>query len=237
MHYFFARHIDNNIAQLDADESLHLSKVLRLKSGDSIGVLDGSGNIFSALVKTVHAKASEAEIVGIAKEYNPKPYRLHVAMAPTKMMERFEWFLEKAVEIGIDEISPILTERCERSVVKMARIENVVKAAMKQSLNARMPVMHEIRSFGTFLKESSAQNKFIAHCADAEKILLPKAALHGSDVLVCIGPEGDFAPREINEALNAGFTAVSLGESRLRAETAGVVACAQVQAAWMGKGN
>lgn len=237
MHYFFARHIDNNIAQLDADESLHLSKVLRLKIGDEIGVLDGSGILYTAKVRTVHAKASEAEIVGVLKAFSPRPYRLHVAIAPTKMMERFEWFLEKAVEIGIDEISPILTERCERSVVKIARIENVVKAAMKQSLNAKTPVMNEIRSFGACLKESSAQNKFIAHCAGGEKILLPKAALHGSDILVCIGPEGDFAPREINEALNAGFTAVSLGESRLRAETAGVVACAQVQAAWMGKGN
>ena len=233
MHYFFATHIENNTAQLDADESLHLSKVLRLKPGDSIGVLDGSGTIFSALVKTVHAKASEAEITGVQNAISPRPYRLHIAIAPTKMMERFEWFLEKAVEIGIDEISPILTERCERSVVKMARIENVVKAAMKQSLNAKTPRLNEARTLATFLKESSAQSRFIAHCEAGEKILLPNAALQSQDILVCIGPEGDFSPREIAAAVDAGFTAVSLGESRLRAETAGVVACAQVQTGWM----
>lgn len=235
MHYFFAQKIEHNIALLDADESLHLSKVLRLKTGDDIGVLDGSGIIYSAKVRSVHAKASEAEIVGVEKSFNPRPYCLHVAMAPTKMMERFEWFLEKAVEIGIDEITPILTERTERTTVKMARVENVVKAAMKQSLNAKTPRLNEACSFNSFIKEVSAKNRFIAHCADSEKILLPKAALQGSDLLVCIGPEGDFSPREIAAAIETGFMAVSLGESRLRAETAGVVACAQVQAAWMGK--
>jgi 16S rRNA (uracil1498-N3)-methyltransferase len=232
MHYFFAHQIEGKTAQLDADESLHLSKVLRLKIGDTVGVLDGSGIIYEAEVSSVHAKASLVDIRGIHREAPVRPYRLHIAIAPTKMMERFEWFLEKVVEIGIDEISPILTERCERTVLKMARLENVVKAAMKQSLNAKTPVMNEPVQFAAFLKRTKAQANFIAHCADDRKELLPNVAMNESDVLVCIGPEGDFTPKEIKLALESGFKPVSLGDSRLRAETAGIVACAQVQAAW-----
>jgi 16S rRNA (uracil1498-N3)-methyltransferase len=231
MHYFFANQIDRKTAQLDADESLHLSKVLRLKIGDTVGVLDGSGIIYEAEVSSVHAKAILVEIRGIHREAPVRPYRLHIAIAPTKMMERFEWFLEKAVEIGIDEISPILTERCERDVVKMPRMENVVKAAMKQSLNAKTPVMNEPIQFAAFLKRTKAQASFIAHCAEGSKELLPKVAMNERDVLVCIGPEGDFTLKEISLALESGFKAISLGDSRLRAETAGVVACAQVQTA------
>jgi 16S rRNA (uracil1498-N3)-methyltransferase len=233
MHYFFATQVEGNKALLDADESLHLSKVLRLKAGDTVGILNGSGVIYEAEIRSVHTKASWVEISKIHKESPVRPYRLHLAIAPTKMMERLEWFLEKAVEIGIDEISLILTERGERSVVKMPRVENVVKAAMKQSLNAKMPLLNEVQNFQAFLKAASTAARFIAHCTDGEKQILPEIAMQYSDLLICIGPEGDFTPKEITQALDAGFKAVSLGDSRLRSETAGVIACAQVQAAWM----
>jgi 16S rRNA (uracil1498-N3)-methyltransferase len=233
MHLFYTPDIQSELYTLSEEESKHAIRVLRMKIGDKMHLVNGAGTFYEVEIIDDSPKRCAVKVISQQNEFGKRTHFLHIAIAPTKSNDRTEWFIEKATEIGIDEISPILTERCERSVVKMARIENVVKAAMKQSLNAKTPRLNEARTLATFLKESSAQSRFIAHCEAGEKILLPNAALQSQDILVCIGPEGDFSPREIAAAVDAGYTAVSLGESRLRAETAGVVACAQVQTGWM----
>lgn len=237
MHIFYSTNISSNTALLGEEESLHLSKVLRLKSGDRVQIIDGVGGFFSGEVSQVHPK--HTSIVGLEpiSVKGNRPYRLHVAMAPTKMMERFEWFLEKAVEIGIDEITPIVTKRTERDQVKMARMEKIVLAAMKQSISPFMPKLNEAIGFNSFVKSNVSQTKLIAHCEDGNKTYLTQVAGNKNDLLVLIGPEGDFTSDEIEYCLSNGFQEISLGESRLRAETAAVVACAQVQSAWQMKKN
>lgn len=232
MHIFYSTAISGNSALLGEEESLHLSKVLRLKSGDIVQVIDGVGGYFEGLVGQVHHKHTSIVELKSLPVQNQRPYKLHIAMAPTKMMDRFEWFLEKAVEIGIDEITPIITKRTERDQVKLARVEKIVLSAMKQSITPRMPKLNESIGFSSFIKQNLPSSKFIAHCEDSNKQYLTQLATNTSDLLVLIGPEGDFTIEEIAASVNAGFQEVSLGESRLRAETAAVIACAQVQAAW-----
>jgi 16S rRNA (uracil1498-N3)-methyltransferase len=155
---------------------------------------------------------------------------LHIAIAPTKMMERFEWFLEKATEIGIDEITPLITARTERTILKMPRMEKLVQAAMKQSMNAFHPTINEAISLSEFLKQEEPHSKLIAHCIPGEKPLLVNTIRDSLKLTILIGPEGDFTADEVKKSEGAGYQSISLGTSRLRAETAGVVACAQVQA-------
>lgn len=232
MHIFYTTHISGNAALLGEEESLHLSKVLRLKSGDRVQIIDGIGGYFSGEIAQVHPK--HTSLIGLEPLLfkGKRPYRLHVAMAPTKMMERFEWFLEKAVEIGIDEITPIITKRTERDQVKMARMEKIVLAAMKQSITPFMPKINETISLNAFIKLNQSSAKFIAHCEDGIKPYLSRMAKDQKDLLVLIGPEGDFTLDEIEHCISNGFQQISLGESRLRAETAAIVACSQVQSSW-----
>jgi 16S rRNA (uracil1498-N3)-methyltransferase len=232
MHIFYSTSISGNSALLGEEESLHLSKVLRLKSGDSVQLIDGVGGYFQGFVSQVHPKHTSITDLKALSVLVKKPFRLHVALAPTKMMERFEWFLEKAVEIGIDEITPIITKRTERDQVKMARMEKIVLAAMKQSITPWMPKLNEAVAFSTFLKQEYPEKKFIAHCENLEKKYLTSVAGSSNNLLVLVGPEGDFTIEEIENCVEKGFQGISLGESRLRAETAAVVVCAQVQAAW-----
>ena len=232
MHVFYTTAFQGDKAILNEEESLHLSKVLRLKEGTQVLLLDGAGGKFEGNVLSVHAKNSVVgNLVRIESDYN-RPYRLHVAISPTKMMERLEWFLEKATEIGIDEITILQSKRTERDQVKMQRVEKIVLAAMKQSMNAQMPVLNESISFSSFMKKEISGARFIAHCILGEKPLLTKKASNEKVITVLVGPEGDFTPEEVELAIKTGYEAISLGESRLRAETAGVIVCAQVQAAW-----
>lgn len=235
MHIFYSTAISGKSALLGEEESLHLSKVLRLKSGDIVQVIDGVGGHFEGVVGQVHHKHTSIEELKSFPVQNNKPYKLHIAMAPTKMMDRFEWFLEKAVEIGIDEITPIITKRTERDQVKLTRMEKIVLSAMKQSITPRMPKINESIGFSSFIKQSLPASRFIAHCVYSNKQYLTQLASTTTDLLVLIGPEGDFTSEEISASINAGFQEISLGESRLRAETAAVIACAQVQAAWQMK--
>jgi 16S rRNA (uracil1498-N3)-methyltransferase len=235
MHIFYTTSISGNSALLGEEESLHLSKVLRLKSGDSVQLIDGIGGYFQGIVLQVHPKHTSITDLIVLPVLSKRPYKLHVAMAPTKMMERFEWFLEKAVEIGIDEITPIITKRTERDQVKMARMEKIVLAAMKQSITPWMPKLNEAIGLSAFLKKQLPENRFIAHCEDLDKRYLTNVSLGSEDLLVLVGPEGDFTMEEIEKCIDNGFQGISLGESRLRAETAAVVVCAQVQAAWQMK--
>lgn len=233
MHIFFAPGLTGKQFPLNEEESLHLSKVLRLKLGETVRLLDGAGGMFEGEIQLVHQKNSVIGNLRKVEDNLKRPYRLHVAASPIKMTERFEWFLEKATEIGIDEITPVICSRTERSVIKLVRMEKIVQAAMKQSMNALHPKINECISFEQFLKTVSAtSNGFIAHCMEGKKPLLVSAVNHVKDATVLVGPEGDFTPQEVQKAEAAGFTSVSLGESRLRAETAAVIVCAQIQASW-----
>jgi len=245
MHLFLA-HIENNTATLNEAESQHCTKVLRLLVGDKILISDGQGRLCEAELTVVNHKICEAKIIkeiGVFK----RPYHLHVACAPTKNIDRFEWFLEKATEIGIDEITPIITEHSERTVVKLDRSERVIMAAVKQCQVPNFPKVHEIKKFSDFLKTCKADQKFICYCGtEFEKQTLKNALIAGVSassttaiqypdtepsevskpprVLILIGPEGDFSAKEIALAVEEGFVPVTLGETRLRTETAAIVA-------------
>jgi len=235
MHIFYAPGLIGVQFPLNEEESLHLSRVLRLKLGETVRLLDGVGGLFEGEIQLVHQKNSVIGNIRSIENQTKRPYYLHIAIAPTKMMERFEWFLEKATEIGIDEVTPIITARTERSILKMPRMEKLVQAAMKQSMNAFHPKINAPASFSEFLKKGLTTTGFIAHCIPIEKPLLVNAMGTPEKLVLLIGPEGDFTPDEVQKAEALGYKPVSLGASRLRAETAGVVGCAQVQAIYQTK--
>ncbi len=225
---FYVPDVSNEkVIFLPEAESQHAVKVLRLKAGDIIHLINGKGSLFEAEIVNPHAKRCEIKIVA-SKTKDMSAYSLHIAIAPTKKNERFEWFLEKATEIGIQEITPIICQRSERKGVNRTRSERILVAAMKQSQNLYLPKLNEASSFEQFLLKKTASinmQKCIAHCLDEDKKSLQRVYEKGKDVLILIGPEGDFSETEITMAIKAGFLPVSLGESRLRTETAGVVAC------------
>jgi 16S rRNA (uracil1498-N3)-methyltransferase len=210
---------------LPEEESLHAVKVLRLSEGEKIIVVDGKGTYHIAKITTPHHKHCGFEIIETRHDYSKRNYKLHIAIAPTKNIERLEWFIEKATEIGIDEITPIVCRFSERKVVKEERLEKIIISASKQSVKAFFPKLNPACTFDDFLVKYDASQKFIAHCYNLEKKLLKNLTTKSSDVLILIGPEGDFSPEEVEKAISMNFIPVSLGESRLRTETAGVVAC------------
>jgi len=210
---------------LPEEESQHAVKVLRLQVGEEITLIDGAGGFYKAKITNPHPKHCSFEITETILEYGKRDYRLHIAIAPTKNIERLEWFIEKATEIGIDEITPIICRFSERKVIKAERLEKIIVSAAKQSLKAYLPILNPLCSFDELLKNHHASQKFIAHCYDDDKRLLQNEIQTSKDVLILIGPEGDFSKEEVQKSLSAGFIPVSLGNSRLRTETAGVVAC------------
>ncbi len=213
----------------DKDESRHIHKVLRMKSGDSINISNGQGLLFHAQITSVAPKQCIAKIIEV-EQVDPLPYHLHLAVAPTKLNDRYEWFLEKATEIGISEITPIICDRSERKVVKIDRYQRILQSALKQSLKAYLPILNDPVPLKEFIpsQANSNSNKFIAHCEKEKKNSLKSVLKPKDDVLILIGPEGDFSSEEITFSLDNGFKAVSLGTSRLRTETAAIVACHSV---------
>ncbi|OYQ33103.1 16S rRNA (uracil(1498)-N(3))-methyltransferase [Flavobacterium cyanobacteriorum] len=207
----------------DKEESRHIIKVLRKKEGDTIQITNGKGMLFISEIITASEKKCEVAITS-SQFFGPAPYYLHLAVAPTKMNDRYEWFLEKATEIGIHEITPLICEHSERTVFKAERFEKIVQSAMKQSLQYYMPVLNEPVSFGNFIKSGREGQLFIAHCEETEKKLLKAAIKPGQKVTVLIGPEGDFSVKEIAMALAQDYVPISLGNTRLRTETAAIVA-------------
>lgn len=190
-----------------------------------VQLIDGKGGFYTAKIVEPNSKKCTVEIVETKKEYEKRNHRLHIAIAPTKNNDRLEWFLEKATEIGIDEITPIVCEHSERKVIKPERLEKILVSAMKQSIKAYKPQLNDLVRYTDFIKRPFAGEKFIAHCEDDNKSYLKNKYTVGRDVLILIGPEGDFSRQEIDEARQNNFTEISLGNSRLRTETAGVVAC------------
>lgn len=233
MQLFYEPHFDAH-AQLilvNPVESRHISKVLRKNIGDKVFITNGSGLLAKGIIKSNHPKKCEIGVLNIEEKMASKQ-QLHIAIAPTKANDRFEWFLEKATEIGIQEITPLLCEHSERRIIKLERYEKVLQAAMKQSLSSFLPKLNDLISFSDFITSEPARpgseggfdsTKFIAHCEDEPKENLSK--LLGERNLILIGPEGDFSKSEIDLALSYDFKAVSLSDSRLRTETAGIVAC------------
>jgi 16S rRNA (uracil1498-N3)-methyltransferase len=217
--------LTDNTFTLDEAESKHAIKVLRLNAGDKINLVDGKGTIFDAEITQAHAKKCELKITTTTKEINTKP-SIHIAIAPTKNTDRLEWFVEKVTEIGITEITPLICQRSERKVLKIDRLEKTAIAAMKQSLKAFLPKINEPITFKEFIKNTTNQpNLFIAHCLDNTEKHLNEVCTKNKETLVLIGPEGDFTKEEIELATKNHFKPISLGKSRLRTETAGIVAC------------
>ena len=210
---------------LSEEESQHAVRVLRLQSGDELEVVDGAGGYYFAVVTNPHPKHCEFQIKETITEYGKRDYRLHIAIAPTKNIERLEWFIEKCTEIGIDEITPVICRFSERKIIKPERLEKIIVSAAKQSLKAYFPALNPMCSFNEFIQQSTASKKFIAHCYEQNKQLLQQVYQKSSDAVILIGPEGDFSPEEVQAAIQHRFLPVSLGSSRLRTETAGIAAC------------
>ena len=210
--------------QLPDEEAGHCIRVLRMKEGDSIRLTDGKGCFYDAVISAVSGKRCMVHIERKEQQEQLWNGYLHIAVAPTKLMDRNEWFVEKAVEIGVDEITFLKTDHSERDVIKMERIEKIAVSAMKQSQKATLPVLNGMTSLRSFIERGFDGDKYIAHCEPGSKVLLQDALTPGHNSLVLIGPEGDFSPVEIEMALKAGFKPISLGPSRLRTETAALVA-------------
>ena len=225
MQLFYVPGISGNEIILDETESKHAVKVLRLGKGDSIFCTDGTGGFYTALITDANPKKCRLNVIESSHQVGKKDYYTHIAIAPTKNNDRLEWFLEKATEIGIDEISLLLCENSERKTVKTDRLEKVLVSAMKQSVKAYLPRLNELVSFSEFIAGSNADQKFIAHCREHNLPHMKHLVQKGKSVLVLIGPEGDFSTSEVENAAKYGFEAISLGDSRLRTETAGVVSC------------
>ena len=208
---------------LSAEESKHATRVLRKKEGDILNFTDGKGNFYKAEITLADNRKCRLKIVSTEEKEKQHNYHLHIAIAPTKNMDRFEWFLEKATEIGIDEITPIICSRSERKIIKKERGSRILLSAMKQSLKYHLPKLNEAVSLTNFLERNFDGKKYIAHCENGEKKDL-KTINKTEKTIILIGPEGDFSTKEIELALENKFKAVNLAKTRLRTETAAIIA-------------
>ena len=209
------------------EESRHIVKVLRKSIGDTLQITNGKGWLFTAEITVADIKNCVANIIAI-EEQPRKKYKLHLAVAPTKMNDRYEWFLEKATEIGINSITPIFCDHSERKVIKPERFEKILQSAMKQSLSCYMPELKEAIAFKDFIQQDFTGSLFIAHCEETDKKSLKSQLEPKKEITILIGPEGDFSVKEIQQAMESKFIPVTLGETRLRTETAAIVACHSV---------
>jgi 16S rRNA (uracil1498-N3)-methyltransferase len=224
MNVFYLPEFQSGDIILNEEESGHAVKVLRMKENDPVLLVDGKGNLIEGEISTAHPKKCRIKVLTVRAEFGKKNYRLHLAVAPTKNSDRMEWLMEKAVEIGLDEFTPLLCRYSERKQIHISRLVKVAVAAMKQSMKAYLPLIHEIIPFEKFISRNFREKKFIAHCGHGEKFHLFSLIDRKEDILVLIGPEGDFSPDEIILAKQHGFQEISLGNSRLRTETAALAA-------------
>lgn len=220
----FIAHIYGTIAELTPEESWHCTKVLRIKAGEQIHLIDGKGNFYEGILSIVNEKKCVADITSGPRTQNKHPYYLHLAIAPTKSIDRMEWLVEKSVEIGIDEITFMRCKNSERTIIKKDRLIKIAESAVKQSLQAYIPKINGLTNFNEVLSKD-ADLKFIAHCDESDKKTLKDFELCNRKSLVLIGPEGDFSNEEISSAKTTGFSELSLGVHRLRTETAGLYVC------------
>ena len=227
MQLFHTEQVENGIALLSGDEARHCVQVLRHRRGDSLHLVDGIGNYYEGTIAETSKKHCTVTITKTISNYNQLPYELHIGIAPTKNISRFEWFLEKATEIGISTITPLDCQQSERHRLRPDRLQKVLRAAMKQSIKAYLPILNPLQSFSSFIQQAvePTTQRYIAHCQQANLPLLQHNYSPPTPVIILIGPEGDFTEQEINDATAHHFQSISLGNSRLRTETAGIVAC------------
>jgi 16S rRNA (uracil1498-N3)-methyltransferase len=245
LNLFYTPDISGNLYSLNEEESRHCQKVLRLSEGDTVHLTDGRGMLFEARITDFQGRRVTVEVISSQEGFGHRDYYLHMVVAPTKNIDRYEWFLEKATEIGVDEITPLICEHSERRQLRTDRLEKIITSAIKQSLKAYHPKLNEPILLGKFLSSGShapmppnlhapmppshqansqSANKFIAYITP-ETPLLQQLYQKGSDATILIGPEGDFSPIEVDTAIRSGYHVISLGNSRLRTETAAVTAC------------
>lgn len=226
MQLFFNTEINESTKEIlfNKEESRHIVRVLRKRQGDILHITNGNGYLFDAEIIIESDKKCVAKIVKSVFKEKEWSYYLHVAIAPTKNIDRLEWFIEKATEIGIDEITPILCDNSERKVIKHDRLQKIMLSAVKQSLKFTAPKLNELTKFSDFIAKERDGELCIAHCNDGEKTSLKNISFSSNTITILIGPEGDFSLRETQDALNSKYIPISLGESRLRTETAGLVA-------------
>lgn len=225
MQLFYIPGLESDKYILSFEESKHCIKVLRLKKGDVVYLTDGKGNLYKTQITIPDPKKCEVQILESFSEYGKKEFYLHLAIAPTKNIKRTEWFLEKCTEIGVDEFTFIDCRFSERSIIKQDRFQRVVIAALKQSTKAYLPKINGLVNFNDFIGKNIKGKKYIAICDEQRKSHLKDLYCKGENATILIGPEGDYSEEEKELALKNSFQPVSLGESRLRTETAGIVAC------------
>lgn len=230
MHLFYTPDItDSPEYILNEEESRHCTKVLRLQQGATVHLIDGHGGFYEAEIVAESKRHVTLRILKKTEAFQKRDYSLHIAVAPTKNIDRLEWFLEKATEIGIDQITPIICERSERKVVKEERLNKVITSAVKQSLQAYHPRLNDAMTLKDLVTNYQADHKLIAHCVDdMPRQFISDVAQPGKTYLILIGPEGDFTPAEIQLALQNDFKPLTLGNTRLRTETAALAACFEV---------
>lgn len=225
MHWFFLKDIHAGSFSFDTDESKHIARVLRLRKGDKVRFTNGKGRLFTGVLTDDNPKRCTADISDHVETNERLPYHLHIAVAPTKNLSRLEWFVEKATEIGVSEITPIVCAHSEREFFKIDRLERIAIAAIKQSQQTWLPEINQLTPFAEFIKKAPKGEGYIAYVDTAKTTpLLKTAYTPGKNATILIGPEGDFSKEEIEAAVEAGFVPISLGKNRLRTETAALVA-------------
>jgi 16S rRNA (uracil1498-N3)-methyltransferase len=229
MMIFYVPGIKGNTCVMDENESSHSIRVLRMTKGDRLKLVDGNGNLYEGIISDPDPSGCRVTITSVIKDFEKRGYRLHIAISPVKNQERFEWFIEKSVEIGVDEITPVICRNTEKPGIKRDRINSIIISAMKQSLKAFRPALNEPVAFGEFINSDHDGIKMIAHCNPAhERKKIDQIYEKNRDAVILIGPEGDFSGEELLLAFDNGYKSVHLGTSRLRTETAGIAACHSV---------
>lgn len=218
---------DSDTYTLPKDESKHVVRVLRKKEGDTVHVTNGKGYLFETTIKIANPNKCILEVASQIYQ-PPRDYELHLAVAPTKLNDRFEWFLEKATEIGVTQITPLLCDHSERKIIKEGRYAKILQSAMKQSLHYHLPKLNPLTHFTEYIATIDKETSFIAHCEETDKKNLKELISKGNSYTILIGPEGDFSIDEIKKAIALGIKPITLGKSRLRTETAAIVACHSV---------
>ena len=229
MQIFYVPDIKGSMCVMDENESRHIIRVLRMVRGDKVNIVDGKGTLCEGIISEPDPAGCQVQITHTARDFEKRGYRLNIAISPLKNTERFEWFVEKSVEIGIDEITPLICRNTEKPGIKRDRLNNIIVSAMKQSVKAFRPVLNEPLVFDEFITSGNQGIGMIAHCnKGSERYRISQVYEKGRDAVILIGPEGDFSDEEIRLALENGYKPVDLGNSRLRSETAGIAACHSV---------
>lgn len=232
MQIFYCTEVKDGRALFSREESGHCLRVLRMRRGDSLTFTDGKGTLYEGVISGDDLKEMSVTVTSEKSDPRRRNYRLHVAISPLKNDDRLEWFIEKAVETGIDVITPVICSRSEKKRIRRERLEGIMLSAMKQSARCTLPILDEPESLSSFLMRNEDGKRIIATCdASFERIPITEGYGRGDDITILIGPEGDFTPEEVKGAINAGFVPVHMGTGRLRTETAGIAACCSVSLA------